>query len=191
MPLSLKTEIPDQSPQGTQFCEQLKLNKKQQIFFLEVGHQKRDGLCYLDMYSVMDQNRRSFFYKVGMKGSESDKSSKLLLGKQYSPDIVLSNSNFIFPVTNVPNHLWKFSRVPAYGQNSVLNFCRNRKISPFCIRWCTATRKPKTPYDPTKLPISSILHPEVDPKSNCGHNSKKTVSFDNMMHLIDKNNIVT
>ena len=34
-----------------------------------------------------------------------------------------------------------------------------------------------SPYDPTKLAIHSILHPEDDRISNCGPNVKKTVSF--------------
>ena len=46
-------------------------------------------------------------------------------------------------------------------------------------------------YDPTKLAIHSILRPEDDLLSNCGHNCKKTVSFDSIVHLIDQKNIVT
>ena len=46
-------------------------------------------------------------------------------------------------------------------------------------------------YDPTKLAIHSILCPEDDLISNCGPNVKKTVSFDDVMHFIDEENIVT
>ena len=46
-------------------------------------------------------------------------------------------------------------------------------------------------YDPTKLAIHSILRPEVDLMSNCGPNVKKTVSFDDVVHFIDEENIVT
>ena len=48
-----------------------------------------------------------------------------------------------------------------------------------------------SPYDPTKLAIHSILRPEDDLISNCGSNVKKTVSFDDVVHFIDEENIVT
>ena len=48
-----------------------------------------------------------------------------------------------------------------------------------------------SPYDRTKLAIHSILRPEDDLKSNCGPNVKKTVSFDDVVHVIDEENIVT
>ena len=47
-----------------------------------------------------------------------------------------------------------------------------------------------SPYDPTKLAIHSILHPEDDIISNCGPNVKKTVPLDDVVHLIDKENMV-
>ena len=48
-----------------------------------------------------------------------------------------------------------------------------------------------SPYDPTKLAIHSILRPEDDLISNFGPNVKKTVSFDDVVHFIDEENIVT
>ena len=48
-----------------------------------------------------------------------------------------------------------------------------------------------SPYDPTKLAIHSILRPEDDLIPNCGPNVKKTVSFDDVVHFIDEENIVT
>ena len=48
-----------------------------------------------------------------------------------------------------------------------------------------------SPYDPTKLAIFSILRPKDDPISNCGPKLKKTVSFDDVVHFIDKDNMVT
>ena len=48
-----------------------------------------------------------------------------------------------------------------------------------------------SPYDLTKLAILSILRPEDDLMSNCGLNVKKTVSFDDFVHFIDEENIVT
>ena len=48
-----------------------------------------------------------------------------------------------------------------------------------------------SPYDPTKLAIHSILRPEDDLISNCGPNLKKTVSFDDVVHFLDEENMVT
>ena len=48
-----------------------------------------------------------------------------------------------------------------------------------------------TPFDPTKLAIHSILRPEDDIISNCGPNLKKNVSFDDVVHFIDEENMVT
>ena len=48
-----------------------------------------------------------------------------------------------------------------------------------------------SPYDPTKLAIQSIIRPEADFLSNCGHISENTVSFDDIVHFIDEENIVT
>ena len=48
-----------------------------------------------------------------------------------------------------------------------------------------------SPYDPTKLASHSILRPENDLISNCGPNLKKTVSFDDVVHFIDEENMVT
>ena len=48
-----------------------------------------------------------------------------------------------------------------------------------------------SPYDPTKLAIHSILRSEDDLISNCGPNVKKTVSFDDVVHFIDDENMVS
>ena len=48
-----------------------------------------------------------------------------------------------------------------------------------------------SPSDPTKLAILSFLRPEDDLISNCGPNVRKTVSFDDVVHFIDEENIVT
>ena len=45
-------------------------------------------------------------------------------------------------------------------------------------------------YDPAKLAIHFILRPEDDLISNCGQNFKKSVSFDDIVHFIDEENIV-
>ena len=46
-------------------------------------------------------------------------------------------------------------------------------------------------YDPTKLALHSLLRPEDDLISSCGPNVRKTVSFDDVVHFIDEENIVT
>ena len=48
-----------------------------------------------------------------------------------------------------------------------------------------------SPYHPTKLALHSILRPEDDLISNFGPNVRKAVSFDEVMHFIDEENIVT
>ena len=48
-----------------------------------------------------------------------------------------------------------------------------------------------SPYDPTKLAIYSILRLEDDVISNCGPNVRRTVSFDDVVHFNDEENIVT
>ena len=56
---------------------------------------------------------------------------------------------------------------------------------------CSYNKTQVSPYDPTKLAIHSILRPEDDLISNCGPSVKKTVSFDDVLHFIDKENMVT
>ena len=48
-----------------------------------------------------------------------------------------------------------------------------------------------SPYDLTKLAIHSIWRPEDDLISNCGPNLKQIVSFDDVVHFIDGENMVT
>ena len=47
------------------------------------------------------------------------------------------------------------------------------------------------PYCPTKLVICSFLYPEIETTWKDIHNSKKTVSFDDMVNGIDGDDIVT
>ena len=47
-----------------------------------------------------------------------------------------------------------------------------------------------SPHDRKKLQSCSILHPEVDRKEICGC-LKTTISFDDMVHYIDAENILT
>ena len=51
--------------------------------------------------------------------------------------------------------------------------------------------KTKDSQYPTKLAIYSILRPEANLVSNYGHIFKRTVSFEDIVHFIDKKNIVT
>ena len=48
-----------------------------------------------------------------------------------------------------------------------------------------------SPYDPRKLAIHSISRPEDNLISNCGPNLIKTVSFDDVVHFIEEENMVT
>ena len=56
---------------------------------------------------------------------------------------------------------------------------------------CSYNKSQVSPHDPTKLAIHSILRPEDDLISNCGHTFKKTVSFDEIVHFIDEEDIVS
>ena len=56
---------------------------------------------------------------------------------------------------------------------------------------CNYNKYVLSPYDLTKLAIHSILRPEDDFISNCGSNVKKTVSFEDVLHFIDQENMVT
>ena len=56
---------------------------------------------------------------------------------------------------------------------------------------CSYNKTQTSPYDPTKLAIHSILRPEDDLISNFGPNVKETVSFDDAVHFIDEENMVT
>ena len=47
-----------------------------------------------------------------------------------------------------------------------------------------------SPYDPTKLAVLSILRPVDDLTSKFGQNFNKTVSYDDIVHFIDEDNIV-
>ena len=57
---------------------------------------------------------------------------------------------------------------------------------------CSYIKTQDSPYDPTKLATHVILRPEDDHLiSTCGQNFKKTVSFDDIVHFIDEEDIVT
>ena len=56
---------------------------------------------------------------------------------------------------------------------------------------CSSNKTQVSLYDPTKLAIHSILSSEVDLISKCGQNFEKTVSFDDILHFIVDENIVT
>ena len=47
-----------------------------------------------------------------------------------------------------------------------------------------------SPYEPTKLAICSILRPEDDLISYCGPKNETIVSFDDVEHFIDEENMV-
>ena len=56
---------------------------------------------------------------------------------------------------------------------------------------CNYNKTQVSAYDPTKLAIHSTLRPEDNLISNCGQNIKQTVSFDDIVQLIDEENNVT
>ena len=56
---------------------------------------------------------------------------------------------------------------------------------------CSYNKTRVSPYDPTNLAILSVLRREDDLISNCAQNFRNTVSFDDIVHLIDEEDIVT
>ena len=56
---------------------------------------------------------------------------------------------------------------------------------------CSYNKIQISPHDPTKIAIHSIFRPEDDLISNCGQQFKKTVSFDDIVHFIEEEDIVT
>ena len=56
---------------------------------------------------------------------------------------------------------------------------------------CSYNKTQVSLYDPTKLAMHSILRPEDDLIPNCGQKVRKTVSFDQIVHFIDEEDIVT
>ena len=73
----------------------------------------------------------------------------------------------------------------------MLNFVRIEQFFPLQETMYNYNKSGLSPYHPTKLAIHSILRPEDNPISNCGPNVKNTVSFDDVVHSIDEENIVT
>ena len=56
---------------------------------------------------------------------------------------------------------------------------------------CNYDKTQFSPFDHTEIAIHSILRPEDDFVSNCGQGFKKIASFDNTVHFIDEENIVS
>ena len=56
---------------------------------------------------------------------------------------------------------------------------------------CNYNKNEISPHDPIKLAIHSILRPEDDLISDCGQMFKMTVSFDDIVHFIEEEDIVT
>ena len=73
----------------------------------------------------------------------------------------------------------------------MLKFVEIESLFPLQAEMCSYNKTQFSPYDPTKLAIHSILRPEDDVISNCGPSVKKTVSFDDVVHFIDEENMVT
>ena len=73
----------------------------------------------------------------------------------------------------------------------MLKFVEIEYIFPLQEAMCSYNKTQVSPCDPTKLAIHSILRPEDDLISNCGQNFKKTVSFDDIVHYIVQEDIVT
>ena len=73
----------------------------------------------------------------------------------------------------------------------MLNLCQNENFSFLLEAMYSYNKTEDSLYDSTKLESNSYLRTEFDLLSKCGHNLKKTVSFDDIVHFIDDKNIVT
>ena len=121
---------------------------------------------------------------------KSCKKQQLATLKNHSLKIVPNNSNSLLPATNVPNHWWSFSSIPADDQNSVFNFVEIAKLLSLQEAMSNYNKTQVSPYHPTKLAIHYILSPEDNVKWKWGQNLKEIVSFDDIVHFIDDENIV-
>ena len=73
----------------------------------------------------------------------------------------------------------------------MLNFVEINELFLLQEAICSYKKTQVSPHDPAKLAIYSNLRPEDDLLSNCGQTFRKTVSFDDVVHFIDEENIVT
>ena len=73
----------------------------------------------------------------------------------------------------------------------MLNFVEIEKLVRLQDVMCNYNKTQVSPYDPAKPAIHSFMRPEDDHISNCGQKFKKTVPFDDMVHFIDEESIVT
>ena len=138
-----------------------------------------------------DRKRKGCPYEAGMNRLKSYKSSNVLLCK-----IILYIS---FPTT--ATRFLQLRTYPTTGEVSHQNLltvriqCSNlsklNNFFPLQEAMLSYNKTKVSPYDPTKLAIHSILRPEDDVISNCGQNFKKTVSFVDIVHFIDGEDIVT
>ena len=72
----------------------------------------------------------------------------------------------------------------------MLNFVEIEYLLSLQEAMCSYNKTQVSPYDPTKLAIHSILRPDDDLISNSGQNFEKIVSFHDIVHFIDQENIV-
>ena len=73
----------------------------------------------------------------------------------------------------------------------MLKFVKIEKLFHLHEAMSNYTKTQVSPYDATKLAIQSFLRTEDDLISNCGQKFKKSVSFDDIVQLIDEENIMT
>ena len=73
----------------------------------------------------------------------------------------------------------------------MLGFVEIEYFFPIQEAFCSYNKTQVSPYDPTKLAIHSILRPEDDLISNFCQKFKKTVCFDDIVHFIDEEDLVT
>ena len=138
-----------------------------------------------------DQKRKSCPYEAGMNRLKSYESGKLLLWKiiLWKSSSTAATRSFQLPTYPTTDEISQQLLPTIRFQCSP--FVEIEQFFPLQETMYNYNKSALSPYDPTKLAIHSILRLEDDLISNCGPNVRKTVSFDDVVHFIDEENIVT
>ena len=140
----LKIEIPDLSPQVMLFCQQLKVRKKQQIVLIWTKTPKKERPSRLGNFSCLcsEKERLATWRRYRMVWITWKRRYATL--KNHCSKLVLNNRNSLVAATNLPNHGWNFSSIPAYDHISKLIFCQTWILFLFRKELCTTATKPMT-----------------------------------------------
>ena len=145
----------------------------------------------MEIVVALTKKKKSCLYKAGMNRLKSYKIRNVLLRKFF-----LWKSS-----STAATRFFQLSTYPTTGEISQQNlptirfqcstFVEIEKLLPLKETMYNYTKSVHSPYDPTKLAIHSILRLEDYLISNCGPNVEKSVSFGDVVHFVDEENMVT